>query len=419
MRQLRNQSLFGSHCEEKDSSSSGVSTSFSWFKASGSPALVNMGPREVVQVMGVLVVIALTPATSTDIIFPDEVCIDGDPRCPALAVVGYCSSNSVYMSRVCRHSCSLCVTAEDSKAGSQPYEDRGEVVLTSTLPPEITTKPRRSIVNPDFECGGLPSPVLTRSRSQGATQDLQQENSGFAFEPSKTNGTQPIEHNSCGASVISDRFIVTSAYCVINRNITMVRLGDIDLARDNETNSNPSDYGVIDVILPPEFTEGVLYNDIALLKTDRKIEFNDAVFPYCVSSSPPPVGTEVIVAGFGFINETHKSTHLMEATLGVLPLAECEQKYLDKEGERLKKAYPSLLQERSGLLCAGDKKSGVCRGDEGGPLFRQREDGSRYLEGLISFTGSFCGDGVLPGIFTAIADYVDFIDDAIYGTENP
>ncbi|MPC68818.1 hypothetical protein E2C01_063028 [Portunus trituberculatus] len=69
-----------------------------------------------------------------------------------------------------------------------------------------------------------------------------------------SDGTQPIEHNSCGASVISDRFIVTSAYCVINRNITMVRLGDIDLARDNETNSNPSDYGVIDVILPPEFT---------------------------------------------------------------------------------------------------------------------------------------------------------------------
>lgn len=47
-----------------------------------------------------------------------------------------------------------------------------------------------------------------------------------------------------------------------------------------------------------------LYNDIALLKTNRKIQFNDAVFPYCISSSPPAAGTTVIAAGFGFYNES-------------------------------------------------------------------------------------------------------------------
>lgn len=377
-----------------------------------------MGPREVMRVVGVLVVIALTPepATST------ESCLDGDPRCPGLAVVGFCSSNSVYMKRVCPYSCNLCVAAEDSRDTYQSDEVHLEQLPTSTAVPETaqetTMKPRRTIVDPDFACGGPPT-LSTRYSSQSPAQSLQQENSGIAFQASETEGrTQPIEHSSCGASVISDRFIVTAAYCVLGKNVTSVRLGDIDLAQDNETNSNPADYDIIDIFLPPGFNEGVLYDDIALLKTDRKIEFNDAVFPYCVSPSPPPAGTEVIVAGFGFINETHKTTQLMEATLEVLPLANCEERYLNEEEQRLRKAYPSLLQGRPGLLCAGDKISGVCRGDEGGPLFRESEDGRRYLEGLISFTGSFCGDGVLPGIFTSLADYVDFIDEIIYGNEN-
>lgn len=383
-----------------------------------------MGPREVMHVVGVLVIIALMPepATSAKIVFPDTSCIDGDPRCPALAIVGFCSSNSVYMKRVCPYSCNLCVAAEDSPDTSQTGEGHMEELQTSTAVPETaketTIKPRKSIVNPDFACGG-PLTLSPRYSSQSPDQPLQQENTSFAFQPSETEGgTQAIEHSSCGASVISDRYIITSAYCVINRNVTSVRLGDLDLAQDNETNSNPADYDIIDVFLPSGFREGVLYDDIALLKTDRKIEFNDAVFPYCVSASPPPAGTEVIVAGFGFVNETHKTTQLMEATLEVLPLATCEERYLNEEEQRLKEAYPSLLQGRPGLLCAGDKISGVCRGDEGGPLFREGDDGKRYLEGLISFTGSYCGEGVLPGIFTSLAGYVDFIDEIIYGNED-
>ncbi|XP_063844245.1 serine protease persephone-like isoform X3 [Scylla paramamosain] len=396
----------------------------SWFKSSGGVILVSMGPREVVGVVGVLMVIAVMPgrATTMEIVFPVTDCLDGDPRCPALAAVGFCSSSSLYMNRVCPYSCNLCVAEEDSVA-FQPGEGSVEHQYTSTAAPETaketTIKPRRSIVNPDFECGGLPSSLRTRSYSQGAAQGQQPKKSGISFrQPETEDGTQPIEHTSCGASVISDHIIVTAAYCVLNKNVTSVRLGDIDLAVDNETNSNPADYEIVDIFLHPEFTEGELYNDIALLKTDRKIEFNEAVFPYCVSPFVPPADTKVIVAGFGFINETHKTTQLMEATLEVLPLSHCEEKYLNKEEQRLKKAYPSLLQGKPGLLCAGDDISGVCKGDEGGPLFREDEDGRRYLEGLISFTGSFCGEGVLPGIFTAISDYVDFIDEIIYENEN-
>lgn len=229
----------------------------------------------------------------------------------------------------------------------------------------------------------------------------------------------PLRHTSCGASPISDRFLLTAAYCVLDPDhpVTSVRLGDLDLAQMNESNSMPADYTIIGVFLPDTFVNNKSYDDIALLQTDRKIEFSDFVFPYCVSPSPPAAGDRVTAAGFGYINETHKSSHLMEATLTVMPMAQCENMYLEQEEQRLKDAYPSLLQGKKGLLCAGDEQSGVCRGDEGGPLFRKDENGRRFLEGIISFTGSFCGEGVLPGLFTAVADYVDFIDDTIYGKQ--
>ena len=49
---------------------------------------------------------------------------------------------------------------------------------------------------------------------------------------------------------------------------------------------------------------GVRYNDLALLMTVHKIEFNEAVYPYCISRTPPTPGTTVIGSGYGYVNES-------------------------------------------------------------------------------------------------------------------
>lgn len=46
------------------------------------------------------------------------------------------------------------------------------------------------------------------------------------------------------------------------------------------------------------------YNDVALLRTARRIEFNEGVFPFCISDSRPSPQTTVIGAGFGYVNES-------------------------------------------------------------------------------------------------------------------
>lgn len=43
---------------------------------------------------------------------------------------------------------------------------------------------------------------------------------------------------------------------------------------------------------------------MALLKTTARIEFNEGVFPFCISDSRPGPQTVVTGAGFGYVNES-------------------------------------------------------------------------------------------------------------------
>ncbi len=64
------------------------------------------------------------------------------------------------------------------------------------------------------------------------------------------------------------------------------------------------------------------------------------------------------------------------------------------------------------MICAGGQDNKVfCYGDEGGPLVCQEPDGTEILAGIASFRkpGARCGNH--PGVFTKVANYLDFIRD--------
>ena len=60
-----------------------------------------------------------------------------------------------------------------------------------------------------------------------------------------------------------------------------------------------------------------------------------------------------------------------------------------------------------------DKDS--CSGDSGGPLIARTKDGAEgvmYLEGIVSFGSSSCS-GSVPGIYTRVSKYIDWIRENI------
>jgi secreted trypsin-like serine protease len=66
---------------------------------------------------------------------------------------------------------------------------------------------------------------------------------------------------------------------------------------------------------------------------------------------------------------------------------------------------------KRGILCAGliDGGRDACLGDSGGPLSVKRsEDDKWVLAGIIS-NGIKCGQPNIPGIYTQVSAYVDWI----------
>lgn len=227
-----------------------------------------------------------------------------------------------------------------------------------------------------------------------------------------------IKDTFCGATPISDRFLLTAAYCVFDPDhpLSSVRLGELDFSQENETNSRPRDYSIETIFVHPDYDPAspVRYNDVALLQTSEKIEFNKVVFPYCVAGVRPPTDSWVTGSGFGLVNETHKSPILQEADLKVISSAKCEEVYEEKNlKKQLQVAYPKLLQGRD-VMCAGYEGRGLCKGDEGGPLSLKNKQGQLYLVGIASYAGSCEKESIMPGIFTSVADHIDFIDSILY-----
>ena len=65
-------------------------------------------------------------------------------------------------------------------------------------------------------------------------------------------------------------------------------------------------------------------------------------------------------------------------------------------------------------MCAGAKKGkDSCGGDSGGPLVCRQKDGSWTQVGLVSWGSAECGEKGKPGVYTWVANYIDWIDNII------
>ncbi|PSN45987.1 hypothetical protein C0J52_09758 [Blattella germanica] len=114
--------------------------------------------------------------------------------------------------------------------------------------------------------------------------------------------------------------------------------------------------------------------------------------------------TEVAGWGISHIDNPQPSTILQAVKLPVRDLQTCIDSF---------KVFAKIGPTQ---ICVGGKEGeDSCGGDSGGPLMKVEAEhglGPRYyLLGVVSFGAKKCGSSTMPGIYTRVADFMDWILD--------
>ncbi|ABC74900.1 trypsin-like protein [Neodiprion abietis nucleopolyhedrovirus] len=198
----------------------------------------------------------------------------------------------------------------------------------------------------------------------------------------------------CGASIISDSWIVTAAHC-ITYPVTLYRI------RSGSTLSISG--GVVTQVESAYvhhayYTNnyGIPVNDIALLKLTNSLilGITSAAVPLYNKNEIIPDESTAIITGWGTLTENGNTpVVLYSVNIPVIPTSTCAQIF---------RSWGGLPENQ---ICAASPGGGkdACQGDSGGPMVVNDR-----LAGIVSW-GNGCGRNGWPGVYTEVAAYREWI----------
>ncbi|KAH8252332.1 hypothetical protein KR038_006907, partial [Drosophila bunnanda] len=203
----------------------------------------------------------------------------------------------------------------------------------------------------------------------------------------------------CAASLLNDQFLLTASHCVygFRKERISVRLLEHDRKMSH---MQKIDRKVAEVITHPKYNARNYDNDIAIIKLDEPVEFNEVLHPVCM---PTPgrsfKGENGIVTGWGALKVGGPTSDtLQEVQVPILSQDECR-----------KSRYGNKITDN--MLCGGYDEGGKdsCQGDSGGPLHIVASGTREHqIAGVVSW-GEGCAKAGYPGVYARVNRYGTWI----------
>ncbi|XP_012286837.1 trypsin-1 [Orussus abietinus] len=199
-----------------------------------------------------------------------------------------------------------------------------------------------------------------------------------------------IQYNGvhdCGGSIISNRWILTAAHCLVGKTpkALKIRIGSANVNQGGHLIS-----GISSIIFHEMYDDDSYDYDVALIKLTKALPFSSSARAVTLASSSSAVttGLTAVVTGWGKTTPTGSmSTRLQSLMVPIVDQKTCQKTYL----------HLNVVTDR--MLCAGYMTGGkdACQGDSGGPLVHN----GRQV-GIVSW-GAKCASPGYPGVYTRVS----------------
>jgi len=211
--------------------------------------------------------------------------------------------------------------------------------------------------------------------------------------------TASYDNVFCGGSIYNKSTIITAAHCCVSLTQGHVHLKDQRIIAgkiDRHAPVNGQELSIRSYIIHPYYNGGH-HNDICLLTLENDLKFNDNVKAIALNNETIEVGTKCIVSGWGAPREGR-------------PVYSDILQYVELElwsNDQCNKAFEDLVNpvtiDPTTEICAYFNHKDTCTGDGGAPFVC-----NGTLTGIRSW-GIGCARQGLPGVYTNVKTYVDWI----------